>query len=238
MLRRRRTVIEKPSLKAIGGKKYAFSRRRRGLGKIFPRSLLIGGLPIESITPVKYLGGETEGNVYLVDVVFKSKKLGKLHTVRMACKNFHTLHFSRYYSKHNPPLQLENMSELIELNRERNLGLNLPTTVRLVADGKTMKLLTTYTPTVRSPTTKEIEAYGKDAERQIDILHKNGFGLQEPIDQFDMIRDSRGAIRAALVDLGGIVKLADHKRNYRLSGEIRRVSLRLMRRKFMKMFRG
>lgn len=156
------------------------------------------------IKRVKTLGKGWEGTVNLVEVTVKSKT-GRKKTIELAEKKF-DIHGIGGHGRNFgfPKAQFNLMQKLIELNRKKELGLRLPTTIRLrkTITGRRRLLQTKF----NEYKGKRPDEYYLDRKRQKSILLENGYTCG--IDAFMPVKlENSGKVVAVIVDFGYIQKI-------------------------------
>ncbi|MDO8627544.1 MAG: hypothetical protein Q7K42_03700 [Candidatus Diapherotrites archaeon] len=177
-------------------------RRFKRDGKIYQKYTKVTG-----IKKKHYLGGHTEGDVHLVDL--ELEKRGRKKTVEMVEKRFtkSIIHVGKNY--HDPVAHFRTANELIELNREKNLGLRLPSSVRIIDKGEgkfslIMPKISNLVDAVDMPP-KQKKEFEEDMYRQMEILDREGYLWHYDwfAPKFD--RATKKFV-AVIVDFGSVVK--------------------------------
>lgn len=182
------------------------------------------GSRVSSVRKVRKLGKGAEGRVFEVEVTVK--RFGRKRKLVLAEKHFRVFRIwlnklvGFYYLPKpfgNPKEQFEIISKLIELNREKKLGLRLPATLRIRKrifrhPTLVMTLFENIMP-FKQLTDSQRSEFLHDRRRQIDILEKRGYfsplarGLEWLDVFFPQVDGKTGKCVAVVGDFGAIDEL-------------------------------
>lgn len=176
----------------------------------------------------EYIGGRFEGNAHHVKVVvqanrrsrviplvekkFKSKSNAIIDGMvnQGATKNQATSVFKYNPALLNPRKQYKLMHEIAQLNRQKKLGIRLPTTIRLRTEPwylfRKPSLILSFIPHIvskRMLSSDQKRQFNEDAERQLGELRRNGFTAGE--DAFEpQVNPKTKECVAYLIDFGTV----------------------------------